>query len=214
MRTKLMILFLLVSFVTNLASQGKPAIEISFGERVIRDYLSYYETQQKTYPTYYPYSHFWFEDSDTRQMVAGFLNTHADSLTNDTIFFIIQKSIVISDNYQSSLNITSGDTLFWLQIQWLDGCRTFVAHKTPFLNVFSEAYWEDLCVWDTVQISKPSKIITCGGAHSFIVRLIYHNGLLASAEFCDHRPKAEYDAEWYHPELDIKQPYPEDKQWR
>lgn len=211
MKTKLMIFLLLTSFVTDLTAQEESTPAVDFGERVIQDYLSYYETTQRTYPKqcHFPDTHFWFEDSDTRQMIASILNTHADSLTTDTIFFICEWGSVTGDNY---LNVTSGDTLFMLKELWLDGYRTFEAYKTPFLNEFSKTYWEDLCEWDTVNISKPSKIVTCGGVLSYIERLIYHSGQLLSVDFCNHGPKAEYGSDWCQLELYIKIPYPKSKQ--
>lgn len=211
MKIKLLILFSLTLFVIKMSAQEMPGTANCFGERVIQDYLSYYETTQRTYPKQYhfPDTHFWFEDSDTRQMIASILNTHTDSLTTDTIFFICERGSVVGDNY---LNVTSGDTLFMLKELWLDGYRTFEAYKTPFLNEFSKTYWEDLCEWDTVNITKPSKVITCGGAHSYIERLIYHSGQLLSVDFCIHGPKAEYDSDWRQLELYIKIPYPESKQ--
>lgn len=212
MKTRLMIFLLSISFVTNLTAQEKSMLAVDFGERVIQDYLSYYDTLQKTYlnQNHYPDTHFWFEDFDTRQMVACFLNTNADSLTNDTIFFIIEKGTVIRDSY---LNVISGDTVFELQTHCLDGgYQSFKAYKTPFLNAFSKTYWADLCEWNTTHISQPSEVVTCGGVHSYIVRLIYRSGQLISVEFCHHASKAEYDVEWYQPELEINLPYPVDKQ--
>ena len=73
MKTKLMIFLLLTSFVTDLTAQEKSTPAVDFGERVIQDYLSYYETTQRTYSKqcHFPDTHFWFEDIDTRQMAGG-----------------------------------------------------------------------------------------------------------------------------------------------
>ena len=212
MKVKLIILLLLASYVTDLASQEKTTSAVDFGERVIRDYLSFYETQQKAYPQLYSAMHLWFEDSDTRQMAVGFLNSYVDSINADTIFFIHGRNIAwVVTNW---LEIVPCDTLFRLSVKWLDGgFRSFEAYKTPFLNSFSKTYWEDLCKWNTAHISKPSKYVVNDGPHYYVVRLIYHNGLLVSTEFCHHESKAEYDVEWYHPELDINLPYPANKQW-
>lgn len=207
-----MIFLLLASFATDMASQKKTTPAANFGERVIQDYLSFYETQQKAYPKLYSAMRLWFEDSDTRQMTASFLNSYADSINADTIFFIHGRNIAwVETNW---LEIVPGDTLFGLNVKWLDGgYRSFEAYKTPFLNVFNKTYWEDLCKWNTAHISKPSKYVVNDGPHYYIVRLIYHNGLLASTEFSHHESKTEYDVEWYHPELYIILPYPENKQW-
>lgn len=212
MKVKLIILLLLASYVTDLASQERLTPAVGFGERVIQDYLSYYETQQKEYPELYSDTHLWFEDADTRHIAADFINSHADSMTTDTIFFIHGRNIAwVVANY---LEIIPGDTLFGLSVKWLDGgFRSFEAYKTPFLNSFSKTYWEDLCKWNTAHISKPSKYVVNDGPHYYVVRLIYHNGLLVSTEYCHHESKAEYDVEWYHPELDINLPYPANKQW-
>lgn len=210
MKTKLISLLLFTLFAIKMSAQEKSGTAVCFGERVIDDYLSYYKTQQKEYPDLYQATHLWFEDSDTRQMIAGILNTHADSLTTDTIFFICEWGSVTGDSY---LNVTSGDTLFMLKKLWLDGYPMFAAYKTPFFNEYSKVYWEDLCKWDTVNISKPSRIVTSGGVHSYIGRLIYRSGQLLSVEFCDHGPKAEYGSDWCQLELYIKLPYPEGKRW-
>lgn len=198
MRIKQILLLLLTLFVTNLSAQEKSMLTVDFGERVIQDYLSYYGTLQKKSKHYLPDTHFWFEDADTRQLVGGFLHSHIDSLATDTLFIICEEGAVTSNSY---LNVTSGDTLLWLQTRWLEDCsRSFEAFKTPFLNAYSITYWEDLCKWDTTHISNPSKVVTCGGVHSYIVRMIYSDGQLISTGFCHHEPKAEYDVEWYHPE--------------
>ena len=212
MKTKLVILLLLASFVTDLTSQEKITPAVNFGERVIQDYLSFYKTQQKAYPKLYAAVHLWFEDSDTRQMTSSFLDSQADSINVDTIFFIHGRNIAWAET--NWLEIIPSDTLFGLNVKCLDGgYRSFEVYKTPFLNAFSKTYWEDLCEWDTAHISKPSKYVVNDGPHYHVVRLIYSNGLLVSTEFCHHESKTEYDAEWYRPELDIKIPYPENKQW-
>lgn len=182
------------------------------GERVIQDYLSFYETQQKAYPILYYDTHLWFEDSDTRQMAADYINSHVDSVTTDTIFFIHRRCQGWGEtNY---LEIVPGDTVFGLRVKWLDGgYRSFEADKTPFLNVYSKTYWEDLCKWDTAHISKPIEYVVNDGCYYYLVRLIYHNGLLVSAEYCDHDDKIEYDGLWYDPKKDVRVPYPEGKQW-
>ncbi len=124
MKVKLIILLLLASYVTDLASQEKTTSAVGFGERVIQDYLSYYETQQKEYPELYSDTHLWFEDADTRHIAADFINSHADSMTTDTIFFIHGRNIAwVVTNY---LEIIPGDTLCGLSVKWLDwGFRSF-----------------------------------------------------------------------------------------
>lgn len=215
MKTKLMIFLLLTSFVTDLTAQEMPGTANCFGERVIQDYLSYYETTQRTYPKQYhfPDTHFWFEDSDTRHMAINYINLCADSTTTDTIFFIHIKS---AWGEVHSLEIVPGDTLFGLDVKWLDGgYRSFEAYKTPFLNEYSKTYWEDLCKWDTAHISsKPTtECIVLDGPYYFLVRLIYQNGLLVSVEFCHHDSKCEYGVLRSDMKKYVDLPYPEGKLW-
>ncbi|MBO4689555.1 MAG: hypothetical protein J5621_01640 [Paludibacteraceae bacterium] len=206
MKIKLKILLLLTLFAINMSAQEIPKTANRFGNRVIQDYLSFCENLQKARPKYYPTMHLWFEDYDTRQMAAGFINSHADLINADTIFFI---------ESHNSLYIVPGDTLFWLLERRLEGDARFLeAYKTPFLNVYSKIYWEDLCTWDTAHISAQPSIedVVCGGSHYYVVRLIYHNGLLTSAEFCHHDDKSKYGT-LYDWGKDISIPYPEGKMW-
>lgn len=198
MKARLIIFLLIALCITKLASQEQSATSIDFGGRVIQDYLFRA-----------PYTRFFFEDLDTHQMAAGFLNSYADSITTDTIFFIRQTGV-----WCNTLKVIPGDTLFGLDLRWREGgYRTYEAYKTPFLNLFSKTYWEDLCQWDTAHISKPIDYIVNDGINFFVVRLIYHSGQLFSVDSCFHEIKLEYDVEWYHPEKVIYIPYPKDKQW-
>ena len=157
----------------------------------------------------YPDTHFWFEDTDTRQMAASFINFHTDSSASDTLFFIRAKSV-----WSDILECVAGDTVFHLEVCWLKGgYRSFKVDKTPFLNSYSTTYWEKLYTWDTTHLSQPDKYVVSDGSHYYIVRLIYRNRSLLSADFCHHDTKAEYDVNLYDPEKVITLPYPENKQW-
>ena len=206
MKSKQGILFLLIFFATNIYSQERIVAENKcFGERVIQDYLSRYGSPQEEHRS----PNMWFEDSDTRQMAANFLNSYADSINTDTIFFIHE-----SWAWGCSMKILPGDTLFYLNYIWRNGdFPTFEAFRTPFLNIFDKTYWEDLCTWDTAHISKPSDEITLGGTYHYVARLIYHNGLMQSAETCRHEDKYKYFGKWFSPEKLDTLPYPKDKQW-
>ena len=214
MKIKLMILLLLTLFAINMSAQEMPGTANRFGKRVIQDYLSFCENQQKARTKYFPTMHLWFEDYDTRQMAAGFINSHSDSINADTIFFIHKRN--------NSLYIVPGDTIFLLLERRLEGDARFLeAYKTPFLNVYSKIYWDDLCTWDTTHISaKPTaEDVVCGGSYYYLVRLIYHNGLLTSAESCHHDDKARYEAFWDDIVKYVNKPnpesvpYPEGKMW-
>ena len=197
-----------------MSAQEMPGTANCFGKRVIQDYLSFYEDQQKARPKLYSAVHFCFEDYDTRQMAAGFINSYADSINVDTIFFFHESNTAWGEhNY---FYIVPGDTLFWLiEKRLVGGSRFFEAYKTPFVNVYSKTYWEDLCKWDTAHISsQPTREdVVCDGSYYDLVRLIYHNGLLISTEFCHHDDKIKYGALWYDRGKDISVPYPEGKLW-
>lgn len=208
MRLKRTILLLVTSVAINMSSQI-PEPANCFGERVIQDFVSFYETQQQVCPGCYPDTHFWFEDIDTRQMAASFINFHTDSSASDTLFFIRAKSV-----WSDILECVAGDTVFHLEVCWLKGgYRSFKVDKTPFLNSYSTTYWEKLYTWDTTHLSQPDKYVVSDGFHYYIVRLIYRNRSLLSADFCHHDTKAEYDVNLYDPEKVITLPYPENKQW-
>ena len=213
MKIKLKMLLLLTLFVIKMSAQEMPGTANCFGERVIQDYLSFYENQQKARPQLYSAMHLWFEDSDTRHMAINYINLCADSTTTDTIFFIHIKS---AWGEVHSLEIVPGDTLFGLDVKWLDdGYRSFEAYKTPFLNEYSKTYWEDLCKWDTAHISSQptTECIVLDGPYYFLVRLIYQNGLLVSAEFCHHESKCEYGVLRSDMKKYVDLPYPEGKLW-
>lgn len=209
MRLKRTILLLVTSVAINMSSQI-PEPANCFGERVIQDFVSFYETQQQVCPGCYPDTHFWFEDTDTRQMAASFINFHTDSSASDTLFFIRAKSV-----WSDILECVAGDTVFHLEVCWLKGgYRSFKVDKTPFLNSYSTTYWEKLYTWDTTHLlSQPDKYVVSDGSHYYIVRLIYRNRSLLSADFCHHDTKAEYDVNGYDSEKVITLPYPENKQW-
>ena len=213
MKIKFKILLLLTLFVIKMSAQEMPGTANCFGERVIQDYLSFYENQQKARPQLYSAMHLWFEDSDTRHMTINYINLCADSTTIDTIFFIHVKS---AWGEVHSLDIVPGDTLFGLNVRWLDGgYRSFEAYKTPFLNEYSKTYWEDLCKWDTAHISSrpTAECIVLDGPYYYLGRLIYQNGFLVSAEFCHHGSKCEYGILWHDMEKYVDLPYPEGKIW-
>ena len=208
MRLKRTILLLVTSVVINMSSQI-PEPANCFGGRVIQDFVSFYETQQQVCPGCYPDTHFWFEDTDTRQMAASFINFHTDSSASDTLFFIRAKSV-----WSDILECIAGDTVFHLEVCWLKGgYRSFKVDKTPFLNSYSTTYWEKLYTWDTTHLSQPDKYVVSDGSHYYIVRLIYRNRSLLSADFCHHDTKDEYDVNGYDSEKVITLPYPENKQW-
>ena len=212
MKIKLIILFSITLFAIKMSAHEMPEMVNGFGEKVIQDYLSFYETKQKKYPILYSAVHLWFEDTDTRRMAASFLNSYADSIDPDTIFFIHTSCHGWRDSHL--LDIIPEDTVFGLCVKWLEGgYRSFEADITPFLNEYSKAYWDDLCKWDTVHISKPIDHVVLDGCHYYLVRLIYHNGLLTSAEFCHHEDKFEYHCLWFDPKKVVRVPYPEGKQW-
>ncbi|MBO4689537.1 MAG: hypothetical protein J5621_01550 [Paludibacteraceae bacterium] len=213
MKIKLNILLLLTLFAINIPAQEMPGTANCFGERVIQDYLSFYENQQKEGPKLYSAMHLWFEDSDTRHMTVNYINLYNDSTTTDTIFFIHVKS---AWGEVHSLEIVPGDTLLGLNVKWLDGgYRSFEAYITPFLNEYSKTYWEDLCKWDTAHISSQltTECVVLDGPYYYLVRLIYQNGFLLSAEFCHHGSKCEYEVLWHDMEKYVDLPYPESKQW-
>lgn len=214
MNKKLIILFSLTSLTIRMSPQETPRAANCFGERVIQDYLSFYKTQQTANQKLFSATHLWFDDTDTHQMAASFLNFHADSINGDTIFFIHERCVAWGET--NSLEIISGDTLFGLMVKWLEGgYRSFEAYKTPFLNVYSKTYWEDICKWDTTHISKPTEYVVLDGSHFYLVRLIYHYGQLISTEFCHHGYKYEYiNVEWHDSEKDVRLSYPKDKRWQ
>lgn len=208
MRLKRTILLLVTLVAINMSSQI-PEPANCFGERVIHDFESFYETQQQVCPGCYPETHFWFEDTDTRQMAASFINFHTDSSASDTLFFIRAKSV-----WSDILECVAGDTVFHLEVCWLKGGYwSFKVDKTPFLNSYSTTYWEKLYTWDTTHLSQPDKYVVSDGSHYYIVRLIYRNRSLLSADFCHHDTKDEYDVNGYDSEKVITLPYPENKQW-
>lgn len=189
MKIKLIVLLLLTLFSIKMSSQEILEFKNCFGERVMQDYLAGYKNQQTSLKN----TNFWFEDTDIRHMATSYLNSYADSITTDTIFFIHVKSAWGDD----ALEIIPGDTLFGIR---LIGYQLFDAYKTPFLNLYSEIYRDDLCKWDTAHISKPTENAVFDGPHYFLVRLIYNQGLLISTEFCHHGSKLEYYCLWYDQE--------------
>lgn len=208
MKIKLIILLSFILFAIKTPAQERSVCANCFGERVIEDYLSFYENQQiKT-----PNTRFWFEDSDTRQMAASFINSYADSINADTIFFIREWL------YVGALSIVPGDTFLFLTTTVRDSVLMYEVGKLPFNNAYSNEYRDDLRAWDINKLSGPStfKYVVCGGERTMsdIVRLIYYNGKLVSADFCRHGYKGEYnfpiDGVPKDPEI---LPYPEGKQW-
>ena len=206
MNIKLILLLSLTLLAINIPAQEMPGTSDCFGERVIQDYLSFYEIQQIKVPN----TRFWFEDSDTRRMVVDYINSYADSINADTLFFIREAL------YVGSLDVIPGDTLLFLTTTIRDSLIVFEVGKLAFDKEYSREYREDLRAWNISKLSGPStfKYVICGGGGaSYIVRLIYCKGLLVSADFCQHGFKGEYLSIDVVQEDPIILPYPEDKQW-